>query len=174
MARAGERERKRMEQPSNDGDEQTFDAPLERPDAPGAWTYVRAPGDLATIYGSRGSIKVIGSINGYPYRGSAMPFGDGTHFLVVNKAIRDALGVDVGSVVRMTIRPDTTPREIEAPADLLAALSDHQAAQAYYDRLAPSHRKLYVEWIEDAKKPETRARRVQGAIERLAQGRPLK
>jgi hypothetical protein len=155
-------------------DELTFDAPLERPDAIGAWTYVRAPVDLAAIYGARGSIKVVGSINGYPYRGSAMPHGDGSHFLVVNKALRDALSVDVGDVVRMSIRPDTEPRVVAAPPDLLAALPANPAAQAYFDHLAPSHRKAYVEWIENAKRLDTRARRVQGAVERLAQRRTLK
>lgn len=155
-------------------DEVTFEAPLERPDAPGAWTFVRAPLDLTAIYGARGNIKVIGVINGHPYRGSAMPYGDGTHFLVVNKTLREALGVTLGDVVRMTIRPDSAPRIVDAPLDLAAALPANAAAQAYFDRLAPSHRKAYVEWIEAAKRPETRARRVASAVELLAQGRPLK
>lgn len=155
-------------------DEVTFEAPLERPDAPGAWTFVRAPLDLMAIYGARGNIKVVGAINGHPYRGSAMPYGDGAHFLVVNKALRDALGVTIGDVVHMSISPDSAPRIVDAPPDLAAALPANPAAQSYFDRLAPSHRKAYVEWIEAAKRPETRARRVASAVELLAQGRPLK
>jgi uncharacterized protein YdeI (YjbR/CyaY-like superfamily) len=58
----------------------------------------------------------------------------------------------------------------DAPEDLMAALAAAGLADAFL-RLPPSHRKEYVEWIDGAKKPETRRRRIEGTVERLA-GKP--
>ncbi|HET8621428.1 MAG TPA: YdeI/OmpD-associated family protein [Acidimicrobiales bacterium] len=57
------------------------------------------------------------------------------------------------------------------PADLAAALAGDPAAAAAFDRLAPSHRREYVQWITEAKRAETRARRVVGTLDRLREGR---
>ncbi|MDC3961786.1 YdeI/OmpD-associated family protein [Polyangium jinanense] len=59
---------------------------------------------------------------------------------------------------------------VPAPADLAAALAKSSTASMTWDALAPSHRKEYVGWIEEAKKPETRARRISSAVEMLAAG----
>jgi uncharacterized protein YdeI (YjbR/CyaY-like superfamily) len=66
-----------------------------------------------------------------------------------------------------TLERDDRPREVALPDDLAAALADDEAAAAGYERLAFSHRREYTEWIEGAKKPETRARRVTRTLERL-------
>ena len=59
---------------------------------------------------------------------------------------------------------------MDAPPDLAAAFTP--AAQAAYEKLPPSHRREYVQWIEEAKKPETRARRVAETVSRLEAGPP--
>lgn len=59
----------------------------------------------------------------------------------------------------------------ETPPDLLAALKEHPDANVLWAKLAPSHKKMYAWWILDAKRPETRNRRIQGTIERLRSGR---
>ena len=53
------------------------------------------------------------------------------------------------------------------PADLKRALENERAAQEAFDALPPSHRRAYVEWIEEAKRQETRAQRIAGTVERL-------
>ena len=61
----------------------------ERPDATGAWTFLRVPFDVQEVFGSRARVAVKGSVNGVAVRGSLMPQGDGAHILVVNKSVRD-------------------------------------------------------------------------------------
>lgn len=71
----------------------------------------------------------------------------------------------------MTLQADTSRRETAVPDDLARALGEHPAAHELFDTLAPSHRRELVRWVEDAKRPDTRARRVQGTVDALAQGR---
>ena len=96
-----------------------------------------------------------------------MSRGGGSVVVGLHKATRIAAGVDLGDSVTMRLRRDERPREVVVPEDLAAALSADRTAQEVYDRLAFTHRKEYVEWIESAKRPETRSRRVAQTIARL-------
>ncbi len=59
-----------------------------------------------------------------------------------------------------------------APGDLLAALSGDERARAAFESLPPSHRREYIRWIEEAKRDETRARRIAETLERLRRDSP--
>ncbi len=65
---------------------------------------------------------------------------------------------------------DTEPREVEVPADLQEALARDRDAGRAFEGMSFTHRREYVEWIEEAKRPETRARRVAGTVERVRAG----
>lgn len=67
--------------------------------------------------------------------------------------------------------PKAPKAEIAVPDDLAAALADNEAARAVFDGFAPSHRRDYLEWIVEAKQAATRARRIQQAVEWMAQGK---
>ena len=80
-------------------------------------------------------------------------------------------GAEGGDVVMITMELDEEPREDEmAPPDLVAALDRNRAAAVAWEKLAPPHRREYVGAILEAKRPETRARRIERAVEMLAQG----
>jgi uncharacterized protein YdeI (YjbR/CyaY-like superfamily) len=85
----------------------------------------------------------------------------------------DAGGVGPGDKVTVVLEPDTAPRTVDVPADLKKALKTNPRAQASWDRYSYTHRKEFANWITEAKKPETRARRLEKAIEMLAGGRNL-
>ncbi|WP_147423897.1 YdeI/OmpD-associated family protein [Cohnella endophytica] len=151
-----------------------FSAKLIRPEGTGTWTYLTVPFPAEETFGSKGQIRVKGTVNGATFRSSLMPHGDGRHYLVVNQALRAASGVTEGDSVDVTMELDTEERGLEVPEDFLAKLGESARAQAFFDDLAYSYRKEYVTWIDSAKKAETRANRIVKSIGLLEAGKKLK
>jgi len=152
----------------------TFQAKLERPPGAGTWTYMTVPFNVQAEFKVKGQVKVKGSVNGVLFRGSLMPHGNGKHFLVVNQSIREQAGVHAGDTVKAVIERDTKTRTVSLPNDFKRALARNAKAKAGYEKLAYSHKKAYVEWIESSKKEETRARRIKETLTRVAAGELLK
>ena len=144
-----------------------FEAPLERPELRGAWTFIRAPFSVEKEFGVKGRVAVQGAINGIPFRSSLLPQGGGEHILVVNKELRDRAGVTAGDTARFVLERDDAPREVELPAELAQALAANSDAQALFARLSYSHQKEYADYVAAAKRPETRQRRAANAVDLL-------
>ena len=138
---------------------------IKPPDIDGA--YFLVPFNVQEVYGTKAHVKVRGTIDGHPYRGLIADMGEG-HCMVVRKEIREAIGKTVGDTVKVVMEIDTEPRIVTVPEDFQSALEDNPEAQENFDRFSYTHKKEYVEWIEGAKKAETRANRIQKAIERIA------
>jgi hypothetical protein len=112
---------------------------------------------------------VVATINGYSWRTSVARMG-GEFLLGLNREVREAAGVQAGDEVEVAIELDTAPREVDVPEDLQAALTADPAAKAAFDGMAFTHRKEYARWIAEAKREETRQRRVQQALEMIRAG----
>jgi uncharacterized protein YdeI (YjbR/CyaY-like superfamily) len=105
-------------------------------------------------------------INGHSWR-SRIAKMRGRYLIGFSKANRAAAGVDTGEEVEVEVTLDTEPRVVAEPEDLTRALDADPAARAAWDALAPSGRRRHIHAIEGAKKPETRARRIEKALEEL-------
>lgn len=92
---------------------------------------------------------------------------DGRNVIGLSKATRAQLGVDLGDQVDATVELDTEKREVDVPADLEAALAAQPAARAAFDALSFSRRKELARGVAEAKRPDTRERRIATAIEEL-------
>ncbi len=90
--------------------------------------------------------------------------------MIVLKSIREQTGKTFGDEVSITMEADTEPRVVEIPNELKKALKKEKAAREYFELLAYSHQREYVGYITEAKKEETRLRRVEKTIEMLKQG----
>jgi bacteriocin resistance YdeI/OmpD-like protein/uncharacterized protein DUF1905 len=126
---------------------------------------VEVPFDVRAAYGSaRPKVKV--TVNGVELRTTVSVYG-GRSFVGFRKEIQDAARIEVGDRIRVRIEADDVPREVVVPDDLVAALSKDPDARRAFDGLSFTHRKEYAEWVATAKKPETRLRRVERAVEML-------
>ena len=86
------------------------------------------------------------------------------------RLVKEAVRLNDDGVTAPRPKPDRS-RSVRAPADLLAALRNNPRARAAYDAMSPSHKREYIEWITEAKRDETRKRRVATAVEWMADGR---
>jgi Bacteriocin-protection, YdeI or OmpD-Associated/Domain of unknown function (DUF1905) len=135
-------------------------------EARGGGAFVEVPADVVAALGGKGRIKVSATFDGIPYRGSIVSMGGGSMVLGILKDIRGRLEKSPGDHVDVTVEVDDAERTVDVPDDLAAALDDTGSREAF-DALSYSHRREYVTWIEEAKKPETRARRINQTVERL-------
>ena len=145
--------------------EATFRAPV-RSSGRGGGHLVEVPPDVVEALGGTGRIPVTATFDGVPYRGSIVRMGNGA-VLGVLKAIMAEAGISDGDTVTVVVRNDDAPREVEVPDDLAEALRRNEAARAVFEGLSFSHRREYADSIREAKRPETRARRVEGTIQAL-------
>ena len=131
--------------------------------------FIELPFDAKAEFG-RARAPVNVAINGYSFRSTVAVYG-GKYFIPVRKQRQEAAGVKPGDTVEAAVAPDTKERRVEAPPDLAAALARNRRAREQWEKLSYTHRREHAEAIEGAKKPETRARRLQSTLEKLAHGR---
>jgi len=111
-------------------------------------------------------------VNGYVWR-TTITRMRGEFLLGLSRAVREAAGVDAGDTVEVELALDTAPREVDVPEALSEALAGDPIAAAAFVGLAFTHRKEYARWIDEAKRDETRLRRIARALEMLHEGKTL-
>jgi hypothetical protein len=121
--------------------------------------------DPKDVFGKvRAPVKV--TLNGYTYRSTIASMG-GPPCLPFRRSNREAAGLEGGETLDVRLDLDSEKREIEPPADFVRALKAAPPAWERWQALSYSHQREHVEAIEEAKKPETRARRIEGATRML-------
>lgn len=142
-----------------------FQAELKRR---GPGNFVDIPFDPRQVFGEARP-PVRGTVNGYPFRGRIAKYG-GSYMLGFKRELREGAGIAEGDTLDLDVELDTEPREVVVPTDLASAFDDE--ARAAFERMSYTHRKEYVDWITEARRPETRGRRVAKAVEMIREGKP--
>ena len=130
---------------------------------------VEFPYDLEAEFGTRGNVPVRATLDGEPYRGSLMNCGLARHTLGVLKSVRAKIGKGPGDTIDVVVWKDGEVRTVEIPPAFKTLLKK-EGLLAGFEKLSYTHRKEYVRWIEEAKKEETRERRIAKAIAMLGKG----
>ncbi|HZR50286.1 MAG TPA: YdeI/OmpD-associated family protein [Streptosporangiaceae bacterium] len=133
-------------------------------------TGIEVPSSVVEELGAGQRPPVLVTLGSYTYRTTVARMG-GRFLVGVNASHREAAGVAAGDVLDVEIVNDTAPREVTVPDDLAGALAADDAASATFGSLSYTHRKEWVRWVEEAKKPETRATRVTKTVESLREGK---
>jgi hypothetical protein len=127
-------------------------------------------GQVAQVGEGAKRFPVRATVNGYSWR-TSVARRRGEFLLGLNREVRKAAGVEAGDSVEVGIELDEAPREVEIPEALAKALAGDSKAKASYEGLAFTHRKEYARWIAEAKREETRDRRVVQALQMLRAGK---
>lgn len=133
-------------------------------------TGMQVPDDVVATLGSGKRPAVMVTIAGHTYRTTVAVMG-GRFLIPLSAENQAAAGVAAGEQVDVSIELDAEQREVAVPADLAAALAQDEQASRFFAALAYSHRKEWVRWIEEAKRPETRGTRISTTVESLRLGR---
>lgn len=145
--------------------EYTFTATLESTGENNGGVFVRFPYDVRKEFG-KGRVPIRCTIDGEPYRGTMVKYGEPFHMILVLKSIREKIGKQAGDKVEIWLVEDKEERKIEAPEDFAKLLRKYKLLDGF-NKLSFTHKREYIMWIDGAKKAETRLARMEKAIAKL-------
>jgi hypothetical protein len=131
----------------------------------GTMCAIPVPFDPKPLFGkTRAPVKV--TLNAYTFRSTISKYGE-DHWIPLRKSNREAAGLEGNETLKVTLELDEAPREVTPPEDFVKALKKAKAWTAW-TALSFTHQREHVEALEQAKKPETRARRLAKSVEMIA------
>jgi hypothetical protein len=128
------------------------------------WSGLAVPSEFL---GLRRRAWLRGTINGFDFWVSAQPMSDGNHWVTINREMRAEMDLVGDEDVEVEFTLADGPPQLEVPADLRKALDANPAAKAVFDQMSHNHRKEYLRWIREAKRTETRSRRIATTVEEI-------
>lgn len=133
--------------------------------AGGGGVYVLFPYDVKKEFG-KARVPIKCTIDGEPYRGTMVKYGEPQHMILVLKAIREKTGKGAGDKVSIWLVEDKEERTIEIPLPIAAALKKHKL-DIVFNKLSYTHRREWVKAYADAKRDETKQKRIDDLIKAL-------
>lgn len=130
--------------------------------------FIKIPFDVKEVFGTKGQVKVKVRFDGkVDYRGSIANMGMDCHSLGITKEIRNKINKTFGDPVSVELEKDIEERIVIIQTDVSGLLDINPKAKEYFNSLSYTDRKEYIQWIEEAKKEETRVKRIEKFIEKL-------
>jgi hypothetical protein len=150
-----------------------FKAKLQRSAQPknATWNFIVLPASASAKLPTRSMVTVEGTLDGQPFQATLQPDGEGSHWLKVDRKLREAAGAAEGADVAVAIAPVAKQPEPKVPADLRKALAASPGALAQWKDITPVARRDWIHWITSGKKAETRANRIHATCDMLASGK---
>lgn len=128
---------------------------------------VDVPAGVSRALGEESSVPVRGTAAGVEFRSTLTPRGNHMHRLFVHSRVWRARWIDLGDTIEIQIERDMESREPDTPYDFLRALDKRPVARRFYDRASAALRREIGNWLAAAKRPETRERRIESALDDL-------
>jgi len=128
----------------------------------GSMCYIPVPFDPKPVFG-KVRAPVVVTLNGYSYRSTIASMG-GTVCITLRRSNREAAGLEGNETLQVRLDLDAEARRVAPPPDLVKALKAAPSAWERWGELSFSHQREYVEAVEEAKKPETRSRRIETTV----------
>lgn len=148
-----------------------FTAPLEKMNAQMAFMYVEVPIDVEQEFGTRGRVRVQGTVNGVAVDRALMPQKSGVHIIILGGDIRRAAKLKrVGDTVQVEFWKHPTPDELELPEALAETLDFLPEMKSAWDQLTPGMKRSMCYWVGSAKTAATQAKRVAELLRRFEAG----
>jgi hypothetical protein len=135
-----------------------------------SWTILHLPEEASLKLPSRGQVMVNGTINGFDFQAPLEPDGKWGHWLKVDTAMKEAIGVKAGDKVTVMIEPTKEWPEPDMPKDIQNALDDDPQAYNLWKKVTPMARWEWIRWIRGTAQQETRKRRIEVAMSKLKSG----
>jgi hypothetical protein len=129
--------------------------------------WIEVPFSVEELFGTRGRVPVKVTVNGLTYRSSMSNMGGGCHIIPVRRDRAEKANARAGEKVSVTIEHDTAKRTVTPPKELKALLAKNAKAKAGWDAFSFTHKREWAEAIRDAKRPETKQKRLAQAIAAL-------
>lgn len=128
------------------------------------------PAEVIEALGGKSAKRVIVTIHGQALRLGLLPLEGGGRYLMLNKDVCRAVGIELGHWLDVAIEPDPNPDHVDLPPELAEALTAWPEAETAFHTYSGAHRRAMARWVDEAKQSETRARRAVTLTERLARG----
>ena len=134
--------------------------------------YIEFPFSTEEHFGKKGLVKIKAIFDDHvEYRGSLVKMKSNTHTLGLTQEIRKQLGKSFGDEVSVKLWEDKEERTVIIPDDVILVFNENLKAKELFDAMSYTHRKEYIRWIVEAKKPETREKRKVKMIELILAGK---
>ncbi|MFP4368890.1 MAG: YdeI/OmpD-associated family protein [Candidatus Kapaibacterium sp.] len=152
---------------------QEFEAQIEEIPGNPSEAAIIMPFDSESVFGTRAEVNVSGTIDDISFNNTLQPLGGGKHILVLNNRLLSQLKKGVGNIVHLILQTKEPAATMELPDDFDSALEQNAVAKEYFERLSPSHKRDYLDWINESKQDETRESRIEKAIQMLRDKREI-
>lgn len=150
-----------------------FSGVLQKRDKMGGGHFIRVPADVSKFFGTKGRVRVLGTMNGEAIDRALIPDGEGGHEIIVGTDVRKKTKVAEGDKVNFEIYRNPSPDEIEIPEELTVAIEMEPEAVRKFAKMTPGVKRGMATWVNSGKLPETRVKRAVEILRRIMNNYPF-